>query len=95
MERECSPPENHCRGATSHQKVNALKIYGWSAQTVVGINTVKERKENMEHLKCPRIESSEYLCDREASYYIDGIVYCVHHARRVMEGKEGELNGNN
>ena len=39
----------------------------------------------MEDLKCPRIETSKYLCDREARYYIDGIVYCVHHARRVME----------
>ena len=62
----------------------------------------------MEHLKCPRIESSEYLCDREASYCVDGVVYCERHARRIMEKTrqpymkkadlkrmEGASNGNN
>ena len=42
----------------------------------------------MEHqLKCPSIESSKFLCDREAFYQIDGIVYCQIHARRIMKEK--------
>jgi len=36
-------------------------------------------------LKCPQIESSQYLCDRPAEYHIDGTIYCHHHARRLME----------
>ena len=39
----------------------------------------------MEHLKCPRIESSWRLCDDEASYCIDGVVYCRRHAWFIME----------
>ena len=35
--------------------------------------------------KCPYIESAEFTCDREASYQIDGVVYCQIHARRLME----------
>ena len=36
-------------------------------------------------LKCPHIESERFTCDREASYSIDGVVYCSIHARRLME----------
>jgi len=48
-------------------------------------------------MKCPSIESSEFLCDREAFYQIDGIVYCQIHARRIMtriEKFEAQLNRN-
>ena len=42
----------------------------------------------MEHqLKCPQIESANFLCDREASYQIDGVIYCEIHARRIMKAK--------
>ena len=36
-------------------------------------------------LKCPQIESARFTCDREASYQIDGVVYCQIHARHLME----------
>ena len=32
--------------------------------------------------KCPAIESSKFLCDREAEYQIEGTVWCNIHARR-------------
>jgi len=52
----------------------------------------------MEHLKCPRIESSWSLCDDEASYCIDGVVYCRRHAWFIMENTRqpewGELRKN-
>lgn len=35
-------------------------------------------------LQCPHIESTRFLCDRAASYQIDGVVYCPIHARRLM-----------
>ena len=41
--------------------------------------------------KCPAIESRKYLCDRIAEYQIDGTVWCLIHARRIIEAK-GELN---
>jgi len=36
-------------------------------------------------LKCPQIESARFTCDREASYQVEGVVYCRIHARRLME----------
>ena len=48
--------------------------------------------EHMEQLKCPQIESRMYLCDREADYQIDGVVYCQIHARRLMQDKENNAN---
>ena len=39
--------------------------------------------------KCPKIESSKYLCDRPAEYEISGVVVCETHARRMMDG-DGE-----
>ena len=44
-------------------------------------------------LKCPYIESSEYLCEREAEYQVDGTVYCGRHARYLMEKKREEDTG--
>ena len=41
----------------------------------------------MTQLKCPKIESKEFLCDREATYQIDGVVVCNIHARRIIEAK--------
>jgi len=35
-------------------------------------------------LKCPQIESSEYLCDRPAEYEVNGSVICGIHARRMQ-----------
>ena len=56
-------------------------------------------------LNCPAIESYEwddqstgiptevkYLCDREATYQIDGIVYCMVHAKRLMFDAEKHRN---
>jgi hypothetical protein len=40
----------------------------------------------MTELKCPARESSEFLCDREAEYQVQGTIYCEKHARRIMEG---------
>jgi hypothetical protein len=40
--------------------------------------------------KCPQIESANYLCDREANYQIDGVVYCQIHAKRLMEFRSHE-----
>ena len=40
----------------------------------------------MTELKCPATESSEFLCDRVAEYQVHGTVYCLKHARRIMEG---------
>jgi hypothetical protein len=42
----------------------------------------------MPELKCPDIESSEYLCDRPAEYQVDGTIYCNRHARRLVELKD-------
>ena len=35
--------------------------------------------------KCPSIESSQFLCDREAEYQLEGTVWCNFHARRKQE----------
>ena len=40
----------------------------------------------MTQLKCPARESSEFLCDREAEYQVNGTIYCNKHARRIIEG---------
>jgi hypothetical protein len=40
----------------------------------------------MNQLKCPARESSEFLCDREAEYQVNGTIYCEKHARRIIEG---------
>ena len=40
----------------------------------------------MTELKCPARESSEFLCDREAEYQVNGTIYCNKHARRIIEG---------
>ena len=40
----------------------------------------------MAQLKCPARESSEFLCDRDAEYQVNGTIYCNIHARRIMEG---------
>jgi hypothetical protein len=42
----------------------------------------------MLELRCPQIESSEYLCDRVGEYQVDGTIYCARHARRLMAKKE-------
>ena len=54
----------------------------------------------MTTLTCPQIESREweegahvptgvaYLCDRDATYQIEGTVYCQIHAKRIMLEKE-------
>jgi hypothetical protein len=55
----------------------------------------------MTTLNCPHIESTNwddstsrvptsvaYLCDRDATYQIDGTVYCNIHAKRIMFNKE-------
>ena len=39
----------------------------------------------MTQLKCPSRESSEFLCDRDAVYQVDGTVFCNIHARRAIE----------
>jgi hypothetical protein len=41
--------------------------------------------EKIKKIKCPAIESSEYLCDRNAEYLIQGTLWCGRHARRLME----------
>ena len=43
----------------------------------------------MLELRCPQIESSEYLCDRAGEYQVDGTIYCARHARRLMAKKIG------
>jgi hypothetical protein len=35
-------------------------------------------------LKCPHVESTAYLCDREAAYSVNGVVWCHIHARRLI-----------
>ena len=40
----------------------------------------------MDKLKCPALESSEHLCDRDAEYQINGTIYCLRHAQRIMKG---------
>ena len=35
-------------------------------------------------LKCPHIESTKFLCDRDASYQVNGTVYCQIHAKRLL-----------
>ena len=52
--------------------------------TAVGDNTVSEREE-LKRVKCPAIESSTFLCDRNAEYLIEGTLWCGIHARRLME----------
>ena len=52
----------------------------------------------MTTLTCPQIESREwgkgdvfppnYLCDRDATYQIEGTDYCQIHAKRIMLEKE-------
>ncbi len=54
----------------------------------------------MTTLTCPQIEvrqldsdtgsaiGVEYLCDREATYQINGTIYCEIHAKRLMLEKE-------
>jgi len=49
----------------------------------------------MLELKCPQIESSEYLCDRTAGYQIDGTIYCAHRARQLMELKTQKKDSTN
>jgi hypothetical protein len=43
------------------------------------------REEIKKIIKCPAIESSKFLCDREAEYLIEGTLYCNIHARRLIE----------
>ena len=45
---------------------------------------VSEREE-IKQVKCPAIESRNFLCDRNAEYLIDGTLFCGIHARRMME----------
>ena len=40
----------------------------------------------MTQLKCPARESSEFLCDDPAEYQINGTIYCLRHAQRIMKG---------
>ena len=47
------------------------------------------REEIKKIIKCPSIESSKFLCDREAEYLIEGTLYCNKHARRLMERTSG------
>ena len=47
----------------------------------------------MAQLKCPHIESTQFLCDREATYQIDNVVYCCIHARRLMLRKGRKEEG--
>lgn len=42
-------------------------------------------KEIKKIIKCPSIESSEFLCNRNAEYLIRGTLWCGIHARRLME----------
>ena len=42
----------------------------------------------MNNLRCPHRESTKFLCDREASYQIDGTVYCQIHAQRLLSEKK-------
>jgi len=52
--------------------------------TAVGDNTVSER-DSIKQVKCPAIESRNFLCDRGAEYLVDGTLWCGIHARRLME----------
>jgi len=42
-------------------------------------------REEIKKIKCPAIESSNFLCDRNAEYLIEGTLWCGIHARRMME----------
>ena len=48
------------------------------------IFTVCEQQTRKELLKCPHIESTKFLCDRDASYQVNGTVYCQIHAERLL-----------
>jgi len=52
--------------------------------TTVGDNEVSER-DRIKQVKCPAIESRNFLCDRNAEYLIDCTLWCGVHARRLME----------
>lgn len=45
--------------------------------------------EKIKKIKCPAIESSRFLCDREAEYLVEGTLYCGIHTRRLMERTSG------
>ena len=42
----------------------------------------------MAQLKCPAWESTEFLCDRDAEYQVNGTIYCNKHARRLIEAMD-------
>jgi len=44
----------------------------------------------MSQLKCPYLESTRYLCDREAAYAIDAVVWCHIHARQLMLRRDAD-----
>ena len=48
------------------------------------------KKQKLFDLRCPHRESTKFLCDREASYQVDGTVYCQIHAQRLLSEKTTE-----
>ena len=70
-----------CCGAAEHEYVDGM---------CSGCNEMVKFEEVsiFNNLRCPEIESTKFLCDREASYQIDGTVYCQIHAQRLLSEKK-------
>ena len=71
--------------AEQERGTNMTKVYAKPADLHEGIDQAWQAAHTPVGLKCPQIESSQYLCDRPAEYHIAGTIYCHHHARRLME----------
>ena len=70
-----------CCGAAEHEYVDGM---------CSGCNEIVtfEEVSIFNNLRCPEIESTKFLCDREASYQVNGTVYCQIHAQRLLSEKK-------
>ena len=74
---------------SEHRYIDEAYHTGWiyGLRRAKNIFNVCEQQTGKELLKCPHIESTKFLCDRDASYQVNGTVYCQIHAQRLLAEK--------
>ena len=74
---------------SEHRYIDEAYHSGWiyGLRRAKNLFAIYEQQTRGNLLKCPHIESTKFLCDRDASYQVNGTVYCQIHAERLLAEK--------